>query len=197
MRWIASLFKENIGSVSLELVLYSGIMVAAIMLADELTQEFRFRNDVERAAATLADIMVNQRLPVDTDNIPETRTEILKRETDDPELALGLFSDMLGLYPDSDLAARITPGIRVTYLTTFNTDSDGKFTSYSWTKGIECPTENAPDLQDFANELKVDGNQLNTNLVMVETCTDGQKTTLRNFIFSPKYYSFFIAASES
>ncbi|MDR2442893.1 MAG: hypothetical protein LBE31_05160 [Deltaproteobacteria bacterium] len=206
MRWITSFLKENFGAISLELVLYTGIMTGIIMMGDQMTQQMRFRNNVDLAAASLADIMINQILPpdeADEAGRPETRVQILKRETEDPQLALGLFSDMLGLEPEE--LAKIKLAIRVTYLNTANVvrEVDGVKEYYQdyWENGTSseyaCPKEKMPDLQDHARTLISVLPDLNTDVVMVETCTDGKGNTLKNIVFPLTYHSHYRLSSES
>jgi hypothetical protein len=199
MKSTRRLLKETMGSVSLELALYTGIMIFAFWFAAEAARQVRFHNNVERAAGTMADIMINQILPEDDGGNPYSLTDMLEMETLDPNQALGMVSDMIGLYPGSEMDGReLQPGIRVTYLDNVNpADPDGKYGSASsWESGLACPIKSAPDLHSFARNLEDIEKTLKFRLVMVETCTDGAPSMLKSLVFPANYYSYFIASAK-
>jgi hypothetical protein len=191
---------ENSGVISLELALYSSVLIFTIWFLAELAGNVRFFNDMDRATSTMAEILVNQKLPDDVnenDESPHLKGLIKSQVSGDQNFALNVFSDMLGLTPENSQSQNVLTGLRSTYIDTAVTDSDGNFEIDENIFGIECPSEKKPNIVDFINKLKVNGTIPNTILIMVESCVQYKSKKLNNIIFPSSFYSYFITSRNS
>jgi hypothetical protein len=203
MNKLINFIRQNKGVIAIEASIYLLIIVTSIWFISEITTDVRYNNMLNRSAATFSEIMVNQQIPEPGDEGTadyeiNTLTALIDAELKSG-VALAMLTDMVmpeGLTGDNLL------GMKVTYLDTTQPGSGGKqFYEKSYKTGdLECQpvkeTVTTPNLQDFANKLKVNGLVVDTKLIMVEVCSQTQKKSIGNFIMPTKYYTYCISANK-
>jgi hypothetical protein len=201
MKKVIDFIKQNKGVISMEMILYSVFILTLVWIIFEFTSNIRFRNVLNNSAATISEIMVNQKIPeADDEDMDEyeikTLTELIEAELDSG-VALTMLSDMLmpeGVNENTQL------GMKVTYLDTTQVDND---IFYKFTKetGLVCQsvkkdTVETPDLQVFANKLKINGVVADTKVVMIEVCAQTDEKKLSKWVMPNKFYSYFISTNK-
>jgi hypothetical protein len=152
---------------------------------------------MERAAGTLAEVLVNQ-----SHSDSGSLSDLIEAQVSGSGVVYQVFAKMAGIFPDSDLSKSPKLGLSAVFLDTNEFDASGNiFTKKSSNGDIQCQSsvvnESEKYLLDFAEKLKVNGQQVKVKLVLVEVCAlQTSVMSLRNIVFPKDYYSFFIASAK-